>query len=141
MPPNINETGLSRFKDKSGNSEQFSNLRMDKAISFCVTLLAHCPRISPLLRRSGSAVETQLQDLRVGLESVGFDGHCFGFPASFRNLLVRLELDLFELVPGRKRLLLRRYLGFDRIVEVFGEFEINDVELIDEDVPILKPDL
>jgi len=42
---------------------------------------------------------------------------------------------------GRKRLLLRRYLGFDRIVEVFGEFEINDVELIDEDVPILKPDL
>ena len=84
---------------------------------------------------------SQLQDLRVGLESVGFDGHCFGFPPSFRNIVVRLELDLFELVPGRKRLLLRRYLGFDRIVEVFGEFEINDVELIDEDVPILKPDL
>ena len=79
--------------------------------------------------------------MRVGPEGVGFDGHSFRFPPSLRDFLVRLELDLFELVPGRKRLLLRRYLGFDRIVEVFGEFEIDDVELIDEDVPILKPDL
>ena len=82
---------------------------------------------------------TQLQDLGVGLERVGFDGHRFRFPPSLRDFPVRLEFDLFEFVLGGKRLLLCRHLGFDCIVEVFGEFEIDDVELVDEDVPLLKP--
>ena len=63
------------------------------------------------------------------------------FPRASAILWSASNLICSSLFLGRKRLLLRRYLGFDRIVEVFGEFEINDVELIDEDVPILKPDL
>jgi hypothetical protein len=66
------------------------------------------------------------------LQRIGLDGHRFRFSPSLRDFLIRLELDLFEFVLGSKCLLLCRYLGFNRIVEIFGEFKIDDVELVDQ---------
>ena len=72
------------------------------------------------------------------LQRIGLDGHRFPFPPSLRDFLIRLEFDLFEFVLRSKRLLLCRHLGFDRIVEILGKLKIDDVELVDQDIPVLK---
>ena len=56
----------------------------------------------------------------------------------FCDFLVRLKLDLLELVSCRQRLLLRRYFRFDSVVENLGELKVDDIELINEDVSFLQ---
>ena len=77
----------------------------------------------------------QLQNLRIGAQRVGFDADGLGLSQRFGDSLVGLELDLFELILGGQRRLLRGDLGLDGAVEGAGEAEIHDIELVHHDAP------